>query len=109
MVREIALFSPSRALILSTLEKLEPLSKEDLARETKLSRASIYHHLDVLKRWELVKEKLDKEKLGHPIFITADKSSAVSLGLLKKFRIIFPDLFKSKRNKKCSKQKKEKK
>ena len=94
MVREIALFSPSRALILSTLEKLEPLSKEDLARETKLSRASVYHHLDELKKRGLVNERLDKEKLGHPIFITTEKANPISLEILKKFRIIFPNLFK---------------
>ena len=74
MAREVALFSPSRALILSIVEKYEPLSKEDISKKTGLSRASIYHHLDELKKRGLVHEKIDKKKLGHPIFISTEKA-----------------------------------
>lgn len=91
MAREIPLFSLSRAKILSIIEKYEPISKEDISKKAGLSRASVYHHLDELKKRGLIHERMDAEKLGHPIFMTTEKADAVSLKLLETFKLIFPE------------------
>lgn len=92
--RETPLFSLSRAKILAVLKKNQRgLSIEGLARESKMSRASVYNHLKTLKAKGLINEEEHKELLGQPIFITTNKANPISLSLLKMFEKIFPDEF----------------
>lgn len=95
MAKETPLFSLSRAKILSVLKKYEPLTKEELAKKSGLSRASIYHHLKTLSDKKLIIEKQDITKLGQPIYVTTNKANPLSLKTLKMFETIFPNLFKS--------------
>lgn len=98
MVRETPLFTMSRALILSKIDAAEKQNKDltidGLAKETGLSRASIYLHLRTLKSRKLIKEKRDIKKLGQPIYLTTNKADPIPLKLLEQFKLIFPNLFK---------------
>lgn len=94
MVKETPMFSLSRAKLLAVLKKKEPLNKEQLSRESGLSRASVSSHLKFLKAKKLIIEKPDKTKLGKPIFITTNKADTIPISILKKFELIFPEEFK---------------
>ncbi len=69
MVRETGLFTLTRANILRELNESQPISISNLCKKTNLGRATIYHHLKVLKRWELITEEEERSKIGHPIII----------------------------------------
>jgi len=92
--REIPIFTLGRAKILSVLKKHEPLSIEELSKESGMSRSSVYNHLKTLRDNKLIIEKQDLEKLGQPIYITTNKANPMSLSTLKMFEKIFPKLFK---------------
>jgi DNA-binding transcriptional ArsR family regulator len=99
MVKEVSQFSFSRALILSVIAKHEKenLSKEDIAKLSKMSRASVYHHLKELKEMGLIlATPCTEKKLGHPFIITTDKANANWLKGMEIFRMIFPKLFEDK-------------
>lgn len=94
MVKEIAVYTLSRAKVLSTLKKYEPLTKEQLAIKSGLSRASVSLHLKTLQKYNLVTLKQNKKTLGKPYFITTNKADPLSLKMLNFFEQLFPQLFK---------------
>lgn len=75
--REEAVFSVSRAKILSLI-KNNPMTISELSKNSGMSRRTIYHHIEELKRRGLVYEKKYKNKQGQPLMITTNKAKPLT-------------------------------
>jgi|3_EtaG_2_1085321.scaffolds.fasta_scaffold57766_2 predicted ArsR family transcriptional regulator len=76
-------FSIARAKLLTLIKKHQPISIMALARKSEIGRASVYYHLDILKKRDLVLEKQSLKTQGKPVYLTLNKANPMSLKIIK--------------------------
>ena len=75
-------FSLQRGKILS-LVHIKPRTISELSKETGLGRTTIYHHLEYLKKNNLIFEDKQIKKQGQPVIIATTKADTFPLSIIK--------------------------
>ena len=91
MIQRIPLYHLTKAKILRTVEENEPINIKAIARKSRISRTTVYHHLIGNREFKKL-FKIDKQGKKHaqPVIVTINKDT--SKETIKMFKIIFPNL-----------------
>lgn len=93
MVQETYLYTRSRGLIIHALLKHKELSIIELTKATNLSSASIYNHLDTLRKNNLVNERIEFHQKGQPRLIRLNNKHRSIKEILSFFKSLYPEVF----------------
>lgn len=89
-------FSMERGKIV-TLLKDNPMTILELIKVSGIPRATLYHHLEFLKRRDLIKMTKDQEKTGQPVTISlTPKAQPLNMAIIKAYEILI-GAFKEKK------------
>lgn len=87
MVEKEKGISLNRALVLTSIDKNEPIAIHELQEKLKIPRTTLIHHLEQLKKRGLIIEKTskdikDKKEIGSPVYLTTNKANPIYEPLL---------------------------
>jgi predicted ArsR family transcriptional regulator len=82
------IWSFQRAKILSLVNHT-PMTIAQLIKETGLKRTAVFHHIESLQKMNLIQKTHYYNQQGKPVFITTDKSDAMSIKTIKLVEKLF--------------------
>lgn len=89
MSKETPVFSMQRGKIVSLL-KNNPMTISELIKVSKIPRATLYHHLEFLKKRGLIYEKKLKTETGQPVVISlTDTAKPLWLPIIEAYELLF--------------------